>query len=315
MHSERLHTRQLQNHDEWIRLNTNENPLGAPQLSIEKLSTTFSALHRYPDPHQNKLRTALANHFKISVSQIVCGNGSDELISILSNLLLSKQEKAIFLENEYFIYKHVMQMYSKSYMEVKYLIEDNRAKNLIKHLNTGCKLIFISNPSNPFGCHTTGTDIIQLLTAAYKHNAFVVLDEAYHHFADAKDYPDSIALLKRFDNLIILRTFSKAYGLAGIRLGCLLGEPSLIQTILTKKLPFNTNIFAQLAVMEAIKDQQYLSRSKQLVSQEKIYFYENLFSLGLSYIPSQTNFVLIKTKYPVSELFGFMSTHNETRFS
>jgi histidinol-phosphate aminotransferase len=294
------------NHQPLIRLNTNENPLGAPPLSSQKLASTYHALHRYPDPHQEKLRSRLGEYFGISKKNIICGNGSDELILLLVNILLKQNDYAIFLENDYFIYKHVLNIYSKQYKEINYSIGENRVKCLLHQLDDTCKLLFISNPSNPFGIYNNQLDIVELLEAAKQTGTLVILDEAYNHFVDAQDYPNSIALLKQFKNLMILRTFSKAYGLAGIRLGCLLADHSIIDSIMKNKLPFNVNMLAQFTVIEALKDKQHLIASKSIIQKEKTYFYNKLNTLGVDYLPSQTNFVLVKIQHASDDFYTFM---------
>lgn len=300
-----------------IILNTNENPLGCSEHVVDALQARQNLAHRYPDPNQIKLRHALSLHHNIPTSHILCGNGSDALLELLVSFL-SHNSRArcltLLVQNDYFIYRKILDNNAQLYEEVSEKHPESIIAALIERLTCSKKetptLVCLANPTNPMGFYYPTQQVVRLLQAAKQAGSYVLIDEAYCHFVQASNYPDSLALLRQFEHLIVLRTFSKAYGLAGMRLGYLLGPEALVTKLLTHKLPFHTNIYAHIAGPVALQDQNHIKRTYQLIAEQKTIFYRRLTQLKLTYIPSQTNFVFIHWEENVEQLYTYMEQHH-----
>jgi len=276
-----------------IKLASNENPLGPSPKALEVIKACLYGLNRYPDGSAYYLKDALANHFGIAPEQIVVGNGSNEIIELAIRTFLAPGELAIQPYPTFLVYEKMVKAQGGSMVSVP--LENFRLdmEGIKAHIKDDVKLVFLNNPNNPTGTHITHHELVNFLEEI-PEDLLVILDEAYIEFAQDPNIAKGINLLERFENLVVLRTFSKLYGLAGLRIGYGFLSRRLADYINRVRQPFNVNTLAQKAATAALKDYAFVANTLKLVREEKAFLYRALEELGLRYIPSQTNFFLIE---------------------
>jgi histidinol-phosphate aminotransferase len=283
------------------KLGSNENPLGASPAVLKALEAALPRISLYPDGASRDLRQALASAHGLAPEQILVGNGSDEVLLMIAAAFLNPGEKVLVSENTFSEYE-----FSGRVMDgkiVKVPLKHNRydLAGFRKRLTPKAKLLFLCNPNNPTGSYFPHAELEGLLKAVPR-DTLVVLDEAYCEYADAPDFPRSLELLETFPNLIISRTFSKIFGMAGLRLGYCFAHPLLIQEIGRVKTPFNVNLLVQAAALAAIKDADFRERSIANNLEGRAYLEAELKSRGLQFVPTQANFICFRTQRPAVDL-------------
>ncbi len=288
-----------------VKLASNENPFGASPKAISAMKRCLSGINRYPDSQGYYLKKRLARHFKLEPENFVLGNGSDELIDLLIKTLVEPDESIVTSEGTFLEYEIVSAANDRRVKKapLRYFKYDLGA--ILKLVDKKTKLIFISNPNNPTGTYLTKYEVAEFLNAL-PERVVVVFDEAYDTFIDVDDYPDSLSYLRRKKNVVILKTFSKAYGLAGLRVGYLIANAELVHFIERVRQPFNVNILAQAAGLAAMEDKKFLKKTRRLTLRGKNFIYDELSSMGLGFLPSETNFILIDTGKDGVEVFKSM---------
>lgn len=289
---------------EVIKLASNENPLGPSPLAVEAIRKNLSRINRYPDSQGFYLKKKLAQYLKIKPSNIVLGNGSDEVIDIIIKTFVEEDENIItaditFLEYEIISKGNNRQVITVPLRYFKYDLEAIKNK-----INKKTKLIFIANPNNPTGTYVSRYEI-QDFMRGLPDNVLLVLDEAYDTFIDVDDFPNSLTYLNN-KNIIILKTFSKAYGLAGLRIGYAIAKSELTSYMEKVRQPFNVNFLAQVAATAALGDREFLRRARKVVLEGKNYLYNSLTDLGIAYVPSVANFILIDVGVDAGRVFRGM---------
>jgi histidinol-phosphate aminotransferase len=277
-----------------LKLASNENCLGPSPKAIKAIREKLFNISRYPDGACYYLKKALSNFFSLKEDNFVLGNGSDELIDIIIKTFLKDGEEVLSANTTFLEYEIITKVNNgifKSVPLVNFKYDLDSIKNKITK-NT--KIIFIANPNNPTGTYINEKESVKFLKGIPK-NIVVVFDEAYFEFVDEKDYFNSLKWINKY-NIIVLRTFSKAYGLAGLRLGFSISNPVFAQFMNQVRQPFNINYLAQIGGVAALKDKAFLERIKQLIWKEKRFIYNNLDELKINYIPSAANFILINIK-------------------
>jgi histidinol-phosphate aminotransferase len=277
-----------------IKLASNENPIGPSKNVIRALKKAVNEVNRYPDSGCYYLRKKIARKLKVNEEQIIFGNGSDELIIFAIRALLDKGDEIIIANPTFLIYNiaskaaglKIKKVPLKSY---KYDLEGMAAA--ITHQT---RMLFIANPDNPTGTYNSVNEVDKFLDEL-PEDVMIFFDEAYFEYAQytTQDYPNSMNYHKR-GNIITTRTFSKAYGLAGLRIGYAISEPDIIDLMSKVREPFNINLLAQVAAEEALDDEKHVESIIQMTDEGKKYLYKELSRLGIEYIPSATNFILIK---------------------
>ncbi|MDP8260032.1 MAG: histidinol-phosphate transaminase [Candidatus Gygaella obscura] len=274
-----------------FKLASNENPLGCSPLVLRVLKKSLVGINRYPDGSCFLLKKALSKNYKIKPSCILLGNGSDELIDIVIKTFVKSNENVISSDTTFLEYEIISKVNGVKFIKVplngfKYDLDAIKNK-----INSKTRVIFIANPNNPTGTYVNSREVALFLKSIPK-GIIVVFDEAYIEYVDKKDFPD---LLKGFkSNLIILRTFSKVYGLAGLRLGYAIADKALIDYMNRARQPFNVNQIAQVAGVAALKDKTFIKKTKALVLKQKKFLYVQFDKLEINYIPSVGNFILFK---------------------
>jgi histidinol-phosphate aminotransferase len=288
-----------------IKLASNENPLGPSPKAMAAVQANLSELHRYPDSHVYYLKKDLAAHLGLSPGQLIFGNGSDEILDLLVRALVPAGGEVLSTTHTFLMYGLITKAVGGVFRPVplKKLRVDLKA--VAQAVNPQTRLIILNNPNNP-----TGTVFYreewEAFLAAVPPNVTVVLDEAYLDFADDPRVPSGLAYLREDRALVGLRTFSKVYGLAGLRIGYGYGPSPLIDCLNRLRMPFNINRLAQVAARAALTDTDFLARTLKLVHTGKEEICRGLARLGLEYLPSQSNFILIRVPKPGQEVFQAM---------
>ncbi|MGB8331647.1 MAG: histidinol-phosphate transaminase [Polyangiales bacterium] len=284
--------------DDVLKLASNENPYGPSPRAIEAATSASLQLHRYPDPRGHDLRHALAVHHGVAPEELCLGNGSNELIDLVCRVFASRGEHAVFGHPSFPCYRIGAVAQELEFTAVP--LRDHLNWNVDDLLNavTGkTKLLFVSNPNNPTGSYIPGVELERLLRRL-PERVIAVIDEAYVEYADAEDFVRADALRHTRERLCVLRTFSKAYGLAGLRVGYALGTPAIVTALNRLRAPFNVGTPGQVAAKAALADQAHLRSSVQATVADRKRLTRALEMAGLVVAPSQANFVLVNVQRP-----------------
>jgi len=279
-----------------IKLASNENPLGIPASAREAMSGVLSGLGRYPDANGFELKAALSRHYGVPAAWITLGNGSNDLLELVSLALLSAGDAVVYSQHAFAVYRLATQARGARHVAVPARDFGHDLTAMLAAVDDETRLVFIANPNNPTGTFIAGQDIadfLQGMQLAHGERVTVVLDEAYNEFLEPGRRFDSARLVEQYPNLIVTRTFSKAYGLAGLRVGFALAQPRLTDLLNRVRQPFNVNSLAQAAALAALEDTAFLEESYRVNCEGRAYLQEAFETLGLDYVPSHGNFVLV----------------------
>src|SRR5450759_589800 len=271
------------------KLASNENPLGPSPLSIKAIASSLEKLNLYPNGGLD-LRKVLAREYDLKVENVIAGSGSEGIMSNIIRTFLCDEDEALTTEAAFIGFQVLAKSRGIRYRTVPYNDWHYDLPALAREINERTKIIYLANPNNPTGTIFTRHEFDDF----YQHvpdRVLIILDEAYFEYAkDNPRYPDSMHY--RYDNVITLRTFSKIYGLAGVRIGYGFAHEELIRNLLKVKLPFEPSTLAQAAGIAALSDREFVHRSLELNARGLRYLTEGLQSLGLTVVPSQANFVM-----------------------
>ncbi|MFH1692335.1 MAG: histidinol-phosphate transaminase [Candidatus Omnitrophota bacterium] len=288
-----------------IKLASNENALGPSPKALRAIAKITQSLHRYPQGDCFYLKQALARYLKISSAHLMFGNGSDELIDVILKTIHAPNAQIITADCTFVEYK-ISAAINRFKVKTVPLIDFKFDLDGIKKAVTkNTKAIFIANPNNPTGTYVNKNEIIAFIKSIPK-NILIVFDEAYFEYVQTKDFPDLIPIIKKHNNIVILRTFSKIFGLAGLRVGYMICSKGFIKAAERVRQPFNVNTLAQIAAQEALGDLAFLRKTQKLVNIEKRFLYAEFKKLNLWFQPSETNFIFIKMNCDVSHIFHKM---------
>ncbi|MFA5092961.1 MAG: histidinol-phosphate transaminase [Candidatus Omnitrophota bacterium] len=290
---------------EVVKLASNENPFGPSPKAITAVKKMLLGINRYPDSQGFYLKKRLAKSFGLASENFALGNGSDELIDVIIRTFVEADENIITSQTSFVEYEILAAVNNRKIKKapLRYFKYDLEA--ILKLVDKKTKLIFIANPNNPTGTYVTKYEVDEFLNALPKH-VIVVFDEAYDAFIDVDDYPNSLSYLKRNKQVIILRTFSKTYGLAGLRLGYAIANPETVSFIERVRQPFNVNILAQAAGIAAMDDRDFFKKTRKLTLEGKNFIYAQLAKMALGFVPSVANFILIDVEKDGQEVFKAM---------
>jgi histidinol-phosphate aminotransferase len=273
------------------KLASNENALGPSPRAVVAMREAAAKVNLYPDGSAFYLRNALAAHLGVEPKEVFVGNGSNELIELLVRTFVLEGEEVLTSAQSFIAYKLAAQAHGRTLVEAPMKARFHYDLDALrKLLSRRTKVLFLANPDNPTGTWFTEAELTPFLDAVPKET-LVVLDEAYLEFVDAAGYQDALALRKRYPNLVVLRTFSKIYGLAGLRLGYGMARPEVVEYLDRVRAPFNVNHVAQAAGVAALGDGEHVEKSRALVRQERPFLAAGLAALGATVVPSQGNFV------------------------
>ncbi|MFA5062755.1 MAG: histidinol-phosphate transaminase [Candidatus Omnitrophota bacterium] len=289
---------------EVIKLASNENPLGASPKAVEAIRKASYGINRYPDSQSFYLKKKLAKFLNVNSSNLVLGNGSDELIDIVIKTFVEDDENIVTSEATFLEYEIIASVYGRKLTKVPLRYFKYDLESMKKRIDKKTKLVFIANPNNPTGTYVTKFELRDFMNAL-PPNVLLVIDEAYDAFIDVDDYPDMLDSFRN-KNVIILKTFSKSYGLAGLRIGYAVLDDGLAGLMERVRQPFNINSLAQAGAQAALDDKEFLRKTRKIVLEGKDYLYDNLKKLGLAYVPSITNFILVDVGQDGVEIFNKM---------
>lgn len=273
-----------------VKLASNENPLGIGTKAKTALLNAVSDLARYPDGNGFELKAKLAEKFGVQHGQIVLGNGSNDILELVARTFLSPRDEAVYSQYSFAVYPLAVGAVGARGIEVKANEYGHDLDAMLKAITPKTKLVFIANPNNPTGTLVRPGDLVEFMQAC-PSNVLVVLDEAYTEYLPSEKRADSIGLLKAHANLIVSRTLSKAYGLAGLRIGFALCAPQFADLVNRVRQPFNVNSLAQAAAVAALDDIEYLRETVRINREGMKQITDAFVKLGLSFIPSYGNFV------------------------
>ena len=277
-----------------IKLASNENPLGPSPLALEAIRQCLERASFYPDGSGYYLRQKLAEVHQIDMSQVILGAGSTELIELTAKTCLAPSDEVVISESSFYIYETATLSMGGSLVKVPMRDLTCDLEAMARAVTVRTKIVYLANPNNPTGTFFTA-DRFERFLSAVPPRVLVVLDEAYCDYVDAPDYSRSLGEVKAGKNLLVLRTFSKVHGLAGLRIGYGVGCEELIEVLNRVRSPFNASSVAQAAALAALDDDEHVACSIESNRREMKFLMRELSSLGVGYTPSAANFLLIDT--------------------
>jgi histidinol-phosphate aminotransferase len=290
-----------------VKLASNENPLGMSELAKNAIADLLDEGSRYPDGNGYTLKYALQDYLstlghKLGLESLTLGNGSNDLLDIITRCFANHESEIIFSEYSFAVYAISCQSVGAQAVVAPAKDWGHDLDAMQALISDKTKLIFIANPNNPTGTSLTNSELKSFLEKV-PSNVIVVLDEAYCEYISDKDFPDGISFLSSFPNLIVTRTFSKAWGLASLRVGYAVSHPEIANILNRVRHPFNVNSFALAAAAAVLQDKEYLARSIECNAQGMKQIVKALDDLGLDYIPSKGNFLTFDTGVNGTEVF------------
>lgn len=285
-----------------IKLASNENPLGPSPKALAAMGAALGNLHRYPDASGYYLVARLAEKLGVPRDWIVLGNGSDDVIGMLTRVYLSPGDQSVMTSPSFLMYEIFVRTVNATPVMVplKNLAVDLDA--MADAVTDRTRMIFITNPNNPTGSHITAAAFDALMNRLPDH-VLVVLDEAYIEFARDPDCLDGLTRISERRPLAVLRTFSKIYGLAGIRIGYGVMPPEMAALLNRVRQPFNANSLAQIGAAAALDDDDFFHKTRQLIHSELAFLQDGLNAMGVRYFPTQANFFLIDVRQSAADVF------------
>jgi histidinol-phosphate aminotransferase len=278
-----------------VKLASNENPLGPSPRAVKELRKGLHNLNRYPDGSCFYLRNALAEKVQVSPEELIFGNGSNEIIELAVRTFLSPGDEAIMAHPSFVVYATIVQAGQGKSIVVPLKEWRHDLETMASKITKKTKIIFIANPNNPTGTINTASEMDAFMKKVPK-GVLVVVDEAYYEYVSSPDYADSMTWLKKGRDILILRTFSKIYGLAALRIGYGISDGHITEAMNRVRQPFNINAPAQTAAAAALEDDRHIAKTRKLNEEGKVFLYTELDKLDIQYIPTEANFIYINLK-------------------
>ena len=275
-----------------VKLASNENPLGPGSKVLAAVQAALPELTRYPDGNGFALKQALASRYQVDAAQVTLGNGSNDILDLVARAWLEPGLNAVFSQYAFAVYPIATQAVGAEGRAVPARDYGHDLDAMLAAIDANTRVVFLANPNNPTGTWFDAQALERFLCAV-PESVLVVLDEAYIEYAEGADLPDGLDYLGRFANLLVSRTFSKAYGLAALRVGYALSSPQIADVLNRVRQPFNVNSLALTAAVAALQDEDYLIASRQLNDAGMQQLESGLRDLGLRWIPSKGNFIAV----------------------
>ncbi len=278
-----------------IKLASNENPLGVSPLAQRAIRSVLDGLARYPDGNGFELKQALSRRYGVAPENIVLGNGSNDVLELAARAFLTPQSSAVYSQHAFAVYPLAVQAMGARGIEVPAKNFGHDLDAMLRAISPDTRLVFVANPNNPTGTLVSAAGL-EAFIAALPGHALLVLDEAYNEYLAPELVTDSMGWLKKYSNLLIIRTFSKVYGLAGLRVGYAFGAPGVADLMNRVRQPFNVNSVSLAAAAAALGDADFVRRSYELNRTGMAQITAEFQRLGIEYIPSSGNFVSFRAK-------------------
>ncbi|WP_305857283.1 histidinol-phosphate transaminase [Balneatrix alpica] len=275
-----------------VKLASNENPLGPSPKVIEAIQAALPELTRYPDGNGYILKKALADTFALPLNSLTLGNGSNDVLELLARAFAGPGDEVVYSQHAFAVYPISTQAVGAKGVQVPAKNWGHDLPAMLAAITPATKLVFVANPNNPTGTWLTRTELESFL-AEVPEQVLVVLDEAYTEYVQHPDFPNGLELVQRYPNLVVTRTFSKAYGLASLRVGYAVSHPQVADILNRVRQPFNVDSLALAAAVAALADKDYLAKGVALNTAGMQQFEQGFAKLGLDHIPSVGNFVCV----------------------
>ena len=275
-----------------IKLASNENPLGPSPLATQAIVESATQVHLYPDGNAYYLKEDLAQHIGISEDHLILGNGSNDVLQLIAEAYVAPEDEVIYAAGAFVVYSLVTKLCSATAVVVPMQKDTHDLTAMAAAITDKTKVIFVANPNNPTGTMVTADE-----TAAFMEqvpdDVLVVFDEAYYEYVSRSDYPQTLPYVLEGRNFVITRTFSKIYGLAGLRVGYGIAPPALVKTLNRVRQPFNCSLIGQAAARAALKDTDHVAKSQEHNNIGKTFLYNTFDDLGLRYRETEGNFIML----------------------
>ncbi|NLC07978.1 MAG: histidinol-phosphate transaminase [Syntrophomonadaceae bacterium] len=278
-----------------IKLASNENPLGPSPQAVAAIKKAAEKVNFYPDSNCFYLKENLAKHLGIDPGMLIIGNGSDELLKLIAEAFLNEGEEVICGNPSFSEYDFVTQIMAGKMIQIPLQNLTYDLRSIADRITPSTKLIFICNPNNPTGTIVTYQEVEEFMKRV-PDDVLVIFDEAYYEYVTDPEFPDSLKYIHQGRRVIVLRTFSKIYGLAGLRVGYGIATPDIIDCLMRVREPFNVNSIAQAGALAGLADQVWIKQAKEVNTQGRDYLYRELTAMDLEYAPTQGNFIFINVK-------------------
>jgi histidinol-phosphate aminotransferase len=276
-----------------VKLASNENPLGMPESARQAMQKAVADIGRYPDSNGFELKSAVSAKYGVPADWITLGNGSNDILELAAHAFVQPQQAVVYAQYSFAVYPLATQAVGARAIEVPAKNFGHDLNAMAKAITADTRLIFIANPNNPTGTFIPANEIEAFLKLV-PSNVVVVLDEAYNEYLPVELQYDSIGWVRQYPNLLVSRTLSKAYGLAGLRIGLGIAQPGLTDLLNRIRQPFNVNSLAQAAAVAALNDREFLQKSAQVNADGYRQLTQAFEAMDLEYVPSYGNFVLFR---------------------
>ena len=292
-----------------VKLASNENPLGPSPMAVKAAidllvnSRSSNSLNRYPDGGGYYIKKALAEKFSVGADEVILGNGSNELLDIAVRTFLRPGDEAVMADPSFVVFQMSVRAAGGKAVQVPLKDYAHDLEAMADAVTPRTKMVFVANPNNPTGTFNRRDEVDRMMNRI-PDGVLMVLDEAYCEYVTDPEYADSFKHFGQGRDILILRTFSKIYGLAGLRIGYGIAGREIIAQMNKLRPPFNTNTIAQKAALAALKDEGHINSTKGLNEQGKKYLYKELDSLGLEYVPTAANFIYMPLKQDSNILYN-----------
>jgi len=286
-----------------VKLASNENPVGPSPRVLKSIENILKNTHRYPDGNATKLKEVIGRKFSVKPNQVTIGNGSNDIIEFIARSFLATDDSAIYSEHAFAVYPLVVKAVGAEGIEVPAKNFSHDLDAMLDSIKSNTKIIFIANPNNPTGSFIGRAEILKFLDKV-PEDIIVLLDQAYFDYSSFEDSDVDFDILNNYPNLVMSRSFSKAYGLAGFRIGYSVSSEDIANYLNRVRQPFNANSLALFAAEQAIEDEEFMNKCLQLNLEQKKFLYKGLESLGFHCLPSKGNFISFDCKEDSTGLFN-----------
>jgi histidinol-phosphate aminotransferase len=288
-----------------IKLASNENPLGPSPLALAALRAQGMEIARYPDANGFELKVALASRLGVAMECITLGNGSNDVLDLIARVFAGPGDEVVFSQHAFLVYPLVTRAVGATPVEAPARAWGHDLEAMARAITPQSRVVYVANPNNPTGTYSTDAALRTFLDAL-PETVVAVVDEAYFEYVTAVNYPDATRWLDRYPNLVVTRTFSKIYGLAGLRIGYAVASPAINDLLNRVRQPFNTSLVAQDAALAALEDEEHLRRSRERNAAGLQGLEAGMRALGLSCIPSVGNFLAVDLGRPAAPVYEAM---------
>ncbi|WP_288222314.1 histidinol-phosphate transaminase [uncultured Clostridium sp.] len=291
-----------------VKLASNENPLGTSDKVKKLMVDLVNEMNMYPDAASFDFKEALSNKLDINRNMIFCGAGSDSLINVICGVFLDKNDESIMAEITFPRYESNTKLMGAKAVKIPLKNNALDLEAMVKAINDKTKIIWFCNPNNPTGGIFTKSELDRVLNRI-PSSVIIVMDEAYGEYVTSEEYPNSLELLKYYPNMIILKTLSKAYGLASLRFGYGIANEKIVDYMNRVINAFDVNLFAQKAATVAIQDDEFLSKVKSFNEEQREFLYGEFEKIGLDFIKSQANFIMVNVNGDDKPIHEYLLKH------